>query len=198
MRVNRQIRVPKVRVINSAGEQVGVISIEEALHLAEQEGLDLVEIVPNSNPPVCKVIDYGKFRYDQTKREKESKKAQHQVRVKEVKLKPNIDIHDLETKTRHARDFLSKGNKVKVTCMFRGRERLHPEYGERVMAKLQEDVSDISVVESPVSLLGRIMIMVLAPGKTTKKKVEKPTPSAAPSASANVTPASTSEAPEQP
>lgn len=165
-------------MINSAGEQVGIITIEEALRLAEDEGLDLVEIVATSTPPVCKVIDYGKFRYDQTKREKESKKAQHQVKVKEVKIKPNIDTHDLETKMRHARDFLVKGNKVKVTCTFRGRERLHPEIGERLMLKVQEDLSDVALVESPIGMLGRIMLMVLAPGKGQKKKpekVEKPT-----------------------
>lgn len=169
--------MPKVRVINSAGEQVGVIPIEEAWRLAEEEGLDLVEIVATSNPPVCKIIDYGKYRYDQTKREKESKKAQHQVKVKEVKLKPNIDVHDLETKMRHARDFLAKGNKVKVTCTFRGRERMHPEIGERLMVRFQDDLSDISMVESPMAMLGRLMIMVLAPGKGQKKK---PTTVAAP------------------
>lgn len=176
MRVNRQIRVPKVRVINSAGEQVGILSIEEAWRLAEDEGLDLVEIVPTASPPVCKIIDFGKFRYDQTKREKENKKAQHQVKVKEVKLKPNIDTHDLETKMRHARDFLSKGNKVKVSCTFRGRERLHPEIGERLMQQVQEDLSDISMVESPISMLGRIMLMVLAPGKGQKKKPAEKAP----------------------
>lgn len=167
--MNRQIRVPRVRVINSAGEQVGIIAIEEAWRLAEDEGLDLVEIVATATPPVCKIIDFGKFRYDQTKREKESKKSQHQVKVKEVKLKPNIDTHDFETKMRHARDFLSKGNKVKVTCTFRGRERLHPEIGEKLMSKVQEELTE-AVVESPINMMGRIMLMVLAPGKGSKKK----------------------------
>src|SRR5438552_806642 len=115
LKVNREIRAPKVRVISHTGEQVGIISLYEALAMAEEQGLDLVEIVPTSNPPVCKVMNFGKFRYDQSKREKESKKAQHQIKVKEIKLKPNIDLHDLETKTRHARDFLSGGNKVKIT-----------------------------------------------------------------------------------
>lgn len=141
--------------------------------MAEDEGLDLVEIVATSTPPVCKIIDYGKFRYDQTKREKESKKSQHQVKVKEVKLKPNIDTHDFDTKLRHAHEFLIKGNKVKVSCTFRGRERLHPEIGERLMLKFQEGLSEVCVVEAPVSLQGRMMLMVLAPGKTPKKKPQE-------------------------
>ncbi len=169
MRVNRQIRAPQVRVINAAGEQVGVISIEEALQLSTREGLDLVEISPNSQPPVCKVIDYGKFRYDQTKREKESKKAQHVIKVKEVKVKPNIDTHDLETKLRHARDFLTKGNKVKVTCTFRGRERAHPEHGEKVIQSMVQSLEDVGTVESPSILMGKTMILIMAPGPKKKK-----------------------------
>ncbi len=169
MRVNKQIRAPQVRVINSAGEQVGVITIEEALQLAAREGLDLVEIAPSAQPPVCKIIDYGKFRYDQTKREKESKKAQHVIKVKEVKVKPNIDTHDLETKLRHARDFLTKGNKVKVTCTFRGRERAHPEHGEKVIQSLVQALEDVGTVESPSILMGKTMILVMAPGPKKKK-----------------------------
>ncbi len=118
MRINREIRARKVRVISSTGEQIGLLDTEEALRRAEQQKLDLVEIAPNASPPVCKIIDYGKFRYDQTKREKESKKASHQVKVKEVKVKPNIGEHDLDTKMRHAKGFLEKGNKVKFTIFF--------------------------------------------------------------------------------
>ena len=169
MRVNRQIRVPQVRVINAEGEQVGVLSIEEAMQLAARDGLDLVEIAPNVNPPVCKIINYGKYRYDQTKREKESKKAQHVIKVKEVKVKPNIDIHDLETKLRHARDFLVKGNKVKITCTFRGRERLHPEHGEKVISSMVDTLEDVGTVESPAVLMGKTMILVMAPGPKKKK-----------------------------
>lgn len=169
MRVNKQIRAPKVRVISQTGEQVGVLSIQEALTLAEQEGVDLVEIVPGANPPVCKVIDYGKFRYDQTKREKESKKAQHQIKVKELKLKPNIDDHDLETKIRHAREFIEKGNKVKVSCVFRGREMAHPEIGQRIVARVIEGLEDIATVESPAKMFGRMLTVVLAPGAKKKK-----------------------------
>lgn len=173
MKVNREIRAPKVRVISHTGEQIGIISLHEALSRAEEVGLDLVEIVPGSNPPVCKIINYGKFRYDQTKREKESKKSQHQVKIKEIKLKPNIDAHDLETKQRHARDFILKGNKVKITCMFRGRELAHPEIGEKIVRKFCADLEDIAMPESPVKFMGRILIAVLAPGGKKKKETSK-------------------------
>lgn len=173
MKVNREIRAPKVRVISPTGEQVGVISLHEALAKAEEAGLDLVEIVPGSNPPVCKIMNYGKFRYDQTKREKESKKSQHQVKIKEIKLKPNIDLHDLETKTRHARDFIAKGNKVKVTCTFRGREMVHPEIGEKLVRKICDDLEDVATSEAPLKMLGRILTVVLAPGSKKKKETSK-------------------------
>lgn len=173
MRVNREIRAPKVRVISSTGEQIGVLALYEALAKAEQEGLDLVEISSGSNPPVCKIINYGKFRYDQTKREKESKKAQHQVKVKEIKVKPNIDEHDLETKMRHARDFITKGNKVKLSCVFRGREMAHPEIGEKLISKACEDLEDIAAPESPAKLFGKMLTVVLAPGVKKKKEGSK-------------------------
>jgi translation initiation factor IF-3 len=169
LKVNREIRAPKVRVISHTGEQLGVISLSEALIIAEDAGLDLVEIVPGSNPPVCKIINYGKFRYDQTKREKESKKSQHQIKVKEVKVKPNIDDHDLEVKLKHAREFISKGNKVKVTCVFRGREMMHPEIGESVVRRICNGLEDIATIESPSKLFGRALTVVLAPGAKKKK-----------------------------
>lgn len=178
MKVNREIRAPRVRVITQTGEQIGVLPMHEALAKAEEAGLDLVEISGGSNPPVCKIMNYGKFRYDQTKREKESKKAQHQVKVKEIKLKPNIDLHDLETKIRHAREFIAKGNKVKVTCMFRGREMAHPEIGEKLLRKLCEDLEDIAMVESPSKLFGRMLIVILAPGGKKKKEGAKQVTSA--------------------
>lgn len=170
MKVNREIRAPKVRVISHTGEQVGVLSIQEALAMADAEGLDLVEIVPGSVPPVCKIINFGKFRYDQTKREKESKKSQHQVKVKEIKIKPNTDDHDIETKARHARDFLSKGNKVKVTCTFRGREMAHPEIGEKLMQQFVTDLEDVATIEAPLKMMGRMLTAVLAPGAKKKKE----------------------------
>lgn len=174
MKVNREIRAPKIRLISHEGEQVGIVSIQEALQMAEEIGLDLVEIVPGSTPPVCKIMDFGKFRYDQSKREKENKKAQHQIKVKEVKLKPNIDLHDLETKTRHARSFLEHGDKVKVTCMFRGREMMHTEIGEKLVQKLCLDLEDVGVPESPPKIMGRLLLVVLAPGSKKKKDVTKP------------------------
>jgi translation initiation factor IF-3 len=178
LKVNREIRAPRVRVISNTGEQVGVIPLHEALARAEEEGLDLVEISAGSNPPVCKIMNFGKFRYDQTKREKESKKAQHQVKIKEIKVKPNIGTHDLETKQHQIREFVSKGNKVKVTCTFRGREMMHPEIGEKIMRKLVDDLEDIATPESPLKMMGRILIVVLAPG--AKKKKESPKESGEP------------------
>ncbi len=163
MRINREIRAEKVRVIGSDGSQIGVMLVRDAVKQAEEEGLDLVEIAPNANPPVCKIIDFGKFKYHQLKKEKESKKSQHQVKVKEIKFKPNIDKHDFLTKEKHARDFLLKGNKVRITCTFRGREMLHTDLGEKVVQQLCDDLSDISIVESPIKLFGRTITLVLAP-----------------------------------
>jgi len=172
LRINREIRAPRVRVIDKDGNQLGVLSVAEALSRAEHEGLDLIEIAPNAEPPVCKIIDYGKFRYQQTKKEKESKKSQHQVKVKEVKVKPNTDEHDIQVKLKHAREFIAKGNKVRLTCVFRGREMLHPEFGEKVIHKMCEELADVATPESPAKLLGKNLSVVLAPG--AKKKVEKP------------------------
>jgi len=173
LKVNREIRAPKVRLIGPDGEQVGIVSLQEALNRADDVGLDLVEIVPTASPPVCKIINYGKFRYDQTKREKENKKAQHQIKVKEVKVKPNIDVHDLETKLRHARDFIEKGNKVKITCTFRGREMVHTEIGEKIVRKMVEDLEEIAAAESPPKILGRTLGVVLVPSVKKKKDVPK-------------------------
>lgn len=173
MKINKEIRAPKVRLISHDGQQVGVVSLYEALGMAEEVGLDLVEISAGSSPPVCKVMNYGKYRYDQTKREKENKKAQHQIKVKEVKLKPNIDQHDLETKMRHSRDFLSKGYKVKFTCTFRGREMMHAEIGSKLIQKVCEDLEDIATAESPAKMFGRILSVVLAPGSKKKKEAPK-------------------------
>ncbi|NGX43358.1 MAG: Translation initiation factor IF-3 [Chlamydiae bacterium] len=169
MRVNKQIRASNVRVISSSGEQIGILSLQEALQRAEDEGIDLVEVVPGASPPVCKIIDYGKFRYDQTKREKESKKASHVIKVKEVKMKPNINEHDLQTKLKRAREFLLKGNKVKLTCMFRGREMAHPEIGENLVRKVIDELEDVATSESPLKRFGRFLTVVLAPSVKKKK-----------------------------
>jgi translation initiation factor IF-3 len=168
LRINREIRAPKVRVIDKDGGQFGVLTLAEALAKAEAVGLDLVEIAPSAEPPVCKIIDFGKYRYQLTKKEKEQKKAQHQVKVKEIKIKPNTDDHDLTTKMKHAREFVTKGNKVRLTCVFRGREMLHPEFGQRIIQRICEDLSDVATPESPARMLGRNLSVVLAPG--AKKK----------------------------
>ncbi len=138
--------------------------------LAETSGLDLVEIAPNVDPPVCKVIDYGKFRFDQTKREKESKKSQHQVKIKEIKLKPNIDEHDFLTKIKQARGFIEKGHKVKIACFFRGREMAFPQLGEKLLQRACEELEEIAQVESSSKMMGRSMIVVLAPFSQKKTK----------------------------
>lgn len=173
MRVNKEIRAPRLRVIGKDGQQVGILTQRDALQLAEKEELDLVEISPQADPPVCKIIDYGKFRFEQAKKEKESKKASHQVKVKEIKIKPNIDVHDLNTKLKHAKEFLLKQNKVRVTCSFRGREMLHMELGHGVVRKFCEQLGDVSQVESPLKREGRRISLVLAPLSGKKAKVQK-------------------------
>lgn len=173
MKVNREIRAPRVRVIGPTGEQIGIIPLYEALQRAEEAGLDLVEVVAGAVPPVCKIINYGKLRYDQTKRAKENKKMQHQAKIKEIKIKPNIDEHDLETKIKHARKFLGEGDKVKVTCTFRGREIVRPEQGRRHIDKICESLEDVGMVEAPPKLLGKMLSIVLAPGARKKKEVFK-------------------------
>jgi translation initiation factor IF-3 len=171
LRINREIRAPRVRVIDKDGGQLGVLTLIDALTRAEAAGLDLVEIAPGAEPPVCKIIDYGKYRYQQTKKEKENKKSQHVVKVKEIKVKPNTDEHDLLTKLRHAREFIIKGNKVRITCMFRGREMLHTEFGQKVMQRMCNELSDVATPESPPKMLGRSLSVVLAPGGKKKSHV---------------------------
>jgi translation initiation factor IF-3 len=163
LRVNREIRAKEVRVIAEDGKQIGILSLQEALKEAEKVGLDLVEISPNAKPPVCKIIDYGKFRYRQTKKEKESKKTQFQVKVKELKFRPNINVHDLKTKVSKIKSFLEKGYKVRLTCMFKGREMLHKDLGRKLLDGIVEELKDIAVVEVPGKLMGRFLTVVIAP-----------------------------------
>ena len=141
----------------------------EALGKAQSLGLDLVEVAPTAHPPVCKIVDYGKFRYQQTKKEKEQKKGSQQGKLKELKLKPRTSDHDLLVKIRHAREFLSKGNKVRFVCVFRGRELSHPEFGEKMMKRICDDLSDIATPEEKAKLLGRNLSLVLAPGAKKKE-----------------------------
>jgi translation initiation factor IF-3 len=175
LRVNREIRVPKVRVIGPDGVQIGILDTREALERAQQLGLDLVEVVANATPPVCKIIKYGKFRFEQEKRDKQQskeskKKAQ---KLKEIKVKLNIGDHDLETKLRHARKFLEEGDKVKVTCMFRGREMARPELGDKLMQKICDELKELAVVEVPPKRMGRFITLILAPSAKKKNKLEE-------------------------
>lgn len=164
-KVNDEIRSSRVRLIRPNDEHE-IVSIEEALEIAASYDLDLVEVAPNANPPVCKVIDFGKFMYEKKKKEKEAKKKQHTIQVKELRFRPNTDDHDLEFKTRHAREFLEGGDKVKATVQFRGRDMLYTEQGEKLLNNLAEELDDISKVESEPTMEGRRMIMILAPDKS--------------------------------
>lgn len=160
--LNEQIRDKEIRLVGEDGEQLGIMSAKDALKLAKEANLDLVKIAPTAKPPVCKIVDYGKYRYEQARREKEAKKKQKVTEVKEIHLSPNIDVNDLTTKANQARKFLEKGNKVKVALRFRGREMAHMTTGKEVLDTFFEKVSDVAVVEKPAKLEGRSMIMVLA------------------------------------
>jgi translation initiation factor IF-3 len=163
--INRAIRAREVRVVDDEGTQLGVLSISDALVAAEQRGLDLVEVSPNADPPVCRIMDYGKYKYQQSKRAAEAKKKTAKVELKEVKMRPKTEEHDFQVKVRNARRFLEEGNKVKVTVMFRGREVTHPEFGRRLLEKVTEELKDIAQAESMPSMAGRFMTMVIAPTK---------------------------------
>ena len=160
--INEQIRDREVRLIGPDGEQIGVVSSREAQKIADEAGLDLVKIAPNAKPPVCKVIDYGKYRYDLARKEKDAKKKQKTVELKEIRLSPNIDTNDLNTKMNAAKKFLAKGNKVKITLRFRGRETAHMNSSKHILDDLAEQLSDIAVVEKAPKIEGRSIGMVLA------------------------------------
>ena len=160
--LNEQIRDKEIRLVGEDGEQLGIMSAKDALKMAKEANLDLVKIAPTAKPPVCKIVDYGKYRYEQARREKEAKKKQKTTEVKEIQLSPNIDVNDLTTKANQARKLLEKGNKVKVALRFRGREMAHMATGKEVLDTFLEKVSDVAVVEKPAKLEGRSMIMVLA------------------------------------
>jgi translation initiation factor IF-3 len=162
--VNNEIRASEVRLIKP-DEDHEIVSVERALQIAESFDMDLVEVAPNAKPPVCKVIDFGKFMYEKKKKEKEAKKKQHTIQVKELRFRPTTDDHDLEFKTRHAREFLEGGDKVKATVQFRGRDMLYTEQGEELLQGLAEELEDVSKIESKPTMEGRRMIMILSPSK---------------------------------
>jgi translation initiation factor IF-3 len=162
-RINERIRVPEVRLINENGEQVGVVATPEALSYAQERDLDLVEVAPQSKPPVCRVLDYGKYKYEQEQKAKAARKHQTQVNVREIKFRPKIAQHDYETKTGHVERFLKQNDKVKITIMFRGREQSHPERGRALLDRVAADVAELGTVESAPEQEGRNMHMLLAP-----------------------------------
>jgi translation initiation factor IF-3 len=164
-RINEQIRVPRVRLVGEGGEQIGIKETKEALELAYAQNLDLVEVAKEADPPVAKIMDYGKWRYEQEQRAKQARKHQSTINVKEIKFRPKIGIHDYETKKGHVVRFLNQRAKVKVTIMFRGRENLHPERGRTLLERLAEDVKELGQVEQQPTLDGRNMVMVLGPTK---------------------------------
>lgn len=163
MRINEEIRAREVRVVADEGEQLGIMSGRDALQLALERHLDLVEIAPNAKPPVCRIMDYGKYRYEQQKRDKEARKKQKTFDIKEVKLRPGIEEHDFFVKLKNAVRFLEDGDKVKITIMFRGRELSHPELGEVLLKKMAEELKEMAVVERVPKLEGKNMIMIVAP-----------------------------------
>ena len=161
--INEQIRDKEVRLIGSDGEQLGIMSAKEAMFKAQEAGLDLVKIAPQAKPPVCKIIDYGKYRYELARKEKEAKKKQKVIEVKEVRLSPNIDTNDLSTKMGAARKFLEKGDKVKVTLRFRGREMAHMSKSRYILEDFAKELADIAVIDKPSKVEGRSMVMFLTP-----------------------------------
>ncbi len=164
--LNEEIRDKELRVIGPDGSQLGILSAAEALRLAEEQDLDLVKIAPNSVPPVCKIMDYGKFRFEQIKKEKEAKKNQHVVEIKEVRMSPSIDVNDFNVKLKNAQKFLKEGNRVKVTVRFRGREMAHTSIGEELLKKFGEACAEVATVEKNPKLDGRHMTMFLSPKNT--------------------------------
>jgi translation initiation factor IF-3 len=179
--MNERIRAREVRLIDADGKQLGVVPTPEALKRARQVGLDLVEISPDAQPPVCKILDFGKYRYEMAKKERESRKHQTGGKMKELQFHANIDPHDLEIKLNHARDFLQKDMRVRCTLKFRGREMAHIEFGKQVMERLIKGCEDIARVEAPPRMMGRTISMMLVPGKASAKKpAPQPPPAQAP------------------
>jgi translation initiation factor IF-3 len=162
-RINNRIRAPQVRLIDDEGGQLGIVQLREALAIAEERGLDLMEVAPNAVPPVCRIVDYGKFRYEQTKKDREARKNQKQAELKEVRLKPKTDDHDLEVKAKQARKFLLAGDKVKFTVRFRGREIFHPDIGREMLEQMAEELRDVATVEQRPLMEGRALSLMLAP-----------------------------------
>ena len=172
-RINERIGVREVRVVGEDGEQLGVLPTREALTRARELGLDLVEVAPNSRPPVCRIMDYGKYKYEQSKKARQARKRQHHVVVKEIKMRPKIETHDYDFKKKHIVEFLEHGDKVKVTLMFRGREMAHTDLGRKLLDQLSSELTDLAKVEAPPKQEGRNMTMLLTPIVTKAKGAKK-------------------------
>jgi len=183
-RINERIRAPKCRLIGIDGSQLGIFSMEDAMRIAEDQAFDLVEIAPGADPPVCRIMDYGKYKYEQTQKAKLARKHQTKVEIKEIKFRPKIDTHDYETKKRHVVRFLEAGAKVKVTIMFRGREMVHAERGLAILERLAEDVRELATIENQPKLEGRNMHMLIQPIKKVPPKEQKAAVEEAPAESA--------------
>jgi translation initiation factor IF-3 len=177
-RINERIRVPEVRLIGDDGNQVGVVNTPDALRYAQERSLDLVEVAPDARPPVCRVLDYSKYKYEQEQKLKQARKHQQSVNVREIKFRPKIAQHDYDTKKGHVERFLKDRNKVKVTIMFRGREVTHPERGVMILDRLSEDLGELAVVEQRPVQDGRNMTMLLGPGKAVGQAPSEPQPAA--------------------
>lgn len=173
LRVNEEIRHPEVRVLDADGQQLGIYTSFNALKKAQELGLDLIEIAPQAKPPVCKIIDFGKFQYEQQKKEKIQKKKQHVTVLKEIRLHPNTDKHDFDFKSRHAEKFLSEGNKVKVSVIFKGRELAYKEHGKELLVKFLENLDEVSSIEHEIKFEGKAMHAILQPKKIKSKKITK-------------------------
>jgi translation initiation factor IF-3 len=177
-RINERIRVPQVRLVGEDGNQIGVVDTQQALRYAQERDLDLVEVAPEARPPVCRVLDYSKYKYEQEQKAKAARRHQKQVNVREIKLRPKIATNDYETKKNHVVRFLKGDDRVKVTIMFRGREQTHPERGERLLMRLAEDVAELGTVEQSPQQDGRNMTMLLAPVKRRPEQEAEPQPTA--------------------
>ena len=174
-RINERIRVPKVRLIDADGSQIGVVDTEQAMNMAREKDLDLVEVAPDARPPVTRLLDYSKYKYEQEQKAKQARKHQQQVTIREIKLRPKIAQHDYETKRGHVERFLKAGSKVKVTIMFRGREQAHPERGRALLERLFEDVSELAVIEQAPLQEGRNMHMMLGPSRAAATRTQDET-----------------------
>ena len=190
--MNDRIRIPQVRVIGPDGEQVGILGIREALTFAQERGLDLVEVSPTAKPPVCRVMDFGKFKYEQNKKQQKARKKQHVTHLKEVKLRPKIEEHDYRFKVEHGRKFLELHDKVKFTVVFRGREMAHPEAGTRLLQKVVKDLEGVGQVEIPARMEGRSMVLLMVPKPVVSPRPAEKKPAPPPGAAASAAPAAPS------